>query len=100
MNKSSLQAQTFPGAVGTSLAIIWMTYGGWIDVVPPDLGQTGEIALTAALGVVFTALVNVVRAFLPKDALAPLTGERRPPQDRDGYVPQYAAPKSPPGVIP
>ncbi len=78
MSKLNLQAQTLPGAVGTSLAIIWMTYGGWINIIPPDLSQTKEIALTAALGVVFTALTNIVKAFLPKDALAPLTGERRP----------------------
>ena len=84
MNKLDLRAQTFPGAVGTSLAIIWMTYGGWIDIVPPNLDQGREVALTAALGVAFTALANVVRAFLPKDALAPLTGERRtPPETTD-----------------
>ncbi len=79
MGKLNLQAQTFPGAVGTSLAVIWMTYGGWIDIIPPDLSQTKEIALTAALGVVFTALANIVKAFLPKEVVAPLVGERRPP---------------------
>lgn len=78
MSKLNLQAQTLPGAVGTSLAIVWMTYGEWINIVPPDLDQTREIALTAALGVVFTALANVVKAFLPRKVLAPLIGERYP----------------------
>ena len=84
MSKLNLQAQAFPGAVGTSLAIIWMTYGGWINIVPPDLDQTKELALTAALGVVFTALANIVRTFLPREVVAPPTGERQtPPETAD-----------------
>lgn len=101
MSELNLKAQTLPGAVGTSLSIIWMTYGGWINIVPPDLDQTRELALTAALGVVFTALANVVRVFLPKEVMAPLTGERRQSGSREhGYVPTRAAPKFPPGTTP
>ncbi len=78
MGELNLKAQTFPGAVGTSLSVIWMTYGGWINIVPPDLDQTRELALTAALGIVFAALANIVRALLPKrtaGSLADLTVE-------------------------
>lgn len=83
VGKLNLQEQTLPGAVGASLSVVWMAYGEWANIVPPDLGQGQELALTAALGVIFTALANMVRALLPGSATAsPETTdpERKEPQ--------------------
>ena len=63
MNKAQLQDQIAPGSVGLALSTIYMTYGEAGNFVPTDLTEVKYAALTAALGVVFTALVNVVRRF-------------------------------------
>ncbi len=61
MNKAQLQDQIAPGTVGLALATIWMTYGEAGNLVPADLSEVKYAALTASIGVVCTALVNVVR---------------------------------------
>ncbi len=66
MNKAQLQDQIAPGTVGLALSTIWMTYGESAHFIPADLTEVKYTALTAALGVVFTALVNVVRGFITK----------------------------------
>ncbi len=63
MNKAQFQDQIAPGSVGLALSTIYMTYGEAGRFVPTDLTEVKYAALTAALGVVFTALVNVVRRF-------------------------------------
>ncbi len=63
MNKAQLQDQIAPGTVGLALATIWMTYGEAANFVPADLSEVKYAALTASIGVVCTALVNVVRRF-------------------------------------
>ena len=60
------QKQIVPGTIGGALGVIWMVYGDWLEIVPPELGQTQELALTAAVGVIGTTLVNLVRLVLPK----------------------------------
>ena len=64
------QKQIIPGTIGGSLGVIWMVYGGWLELVPPELSQTQELALTAAVGVLGTTLVNLVRLVLPKTETA------------------------------
>ena len=66
MNRAQLQDQIAPGSVGLALATIWMTYGEAARLVPVDLSEVKYATLTASLGVVFTALVNVVRRFTTK----------------------------------
>ena len=66
MNKSQLQDQIAPGSVGLALSTIWMTYGESGGLVPADLSEVKYAALTAAVGVVCTALVNVVRRYTTK----------------------------------
>ncbi len=66
MNKAQMQDQIAPGSVGLGLSTIWMTYGEWAHFVPADLSEVKYAALTASIGVVFTALVNIVRRFTTK----------------------------------
>ena len=66
MNKKQLQDQIAPGSVGLAISTIWMTYGESWQFVPPDLSEVKYAALTAAFGVVSTALVNVIRRFTTK----------------------------------
>ena len=66
MNKAQLQDQIAPGSVGLALSTIWMTYGESGGLVPVDLSEVKYVALTAAVGVVCTALVNVIRRFTTK----------------------------------
>ncbi len=66
MNKAQLQDQIAPGSVGLALSTIWMTYGESFSFVPADLSEVKYAALTAAIGVVCTALVNVVRRYTTK----------------------------------
>ena len=66
MNRAQLQDQIAPGSVGLALSTIWMTYGEWANFVPADMSEVKYAALTAAVGVVFTALVNIVRRFTTK----------------------------------
>lgn len=87
MNKEQLQDQIAPGSVGLAISTIWMTYGESWQFVPPDLSEIKYAALTAAFGVVSTALVNVIRRFTTK---APIvqhpafdTGERAPQSDKE-----------------
>ncbi len=80
MNKAQLQDQAIPGSVGGAISIIWMTYGEWMGVIPPDMNEVKYIALTAAIGVFATALVNIVRSYLPRaNANSPtqIVGDRR-----------------------
>ncbi len=65
MSKIQLQEQVIPGSVGGAISIIWMTYGEWMGIIPPDMSEVKYVALTAAIGVFSTALVNLVRRFLP-----------------------------------
>ncbi len=82
MNKAQMQDQIAPGSVGLSISTIWMTYGS----IPADLTEAKYAALTAAFGVVFTALVNVIRRFTTKLPSVPIdiidAGERSP-QSKD-----------------
>ena len=66
-----LAKQAVPGTIGGALGIIWMVYGDWLGMVPPDLSQTKELALTAAVGIMGTTLANLVRAVLPKPKETP-----------------------------
>ena len=66
MNKEQLQDQIAPGSVGLAMSTIWMTYGESAHLVPADLSEIKYTALTAAIGVVCTALVNVIRRFTTK----------------------------------
>ncbi len=80
-----LQNQTVPGSIGAALSIVWMVYGAWWGLVPADLGQTQELALTGAVGVLGTALVNLIMRFIPAKAATPTPvannpAERREPQ--------------------
>ena len=68
MNKVQLQEQVIPGSVGGAISIIWMTYGEWMEIIPPNMNEVKYVALTAAIGVFATALVNLVRRFLPKES--------------------------------
>ena len=80
MNKLQLQEQVVPGSVGGAISIIWMTYGEWMGIIPPDLNEVKYVALTAAIGVFATALVNIVRIYLPRmnaDSLTQIAGDRR-----------------------
>lgn len=80
MNKEQLQAQVVPGSVGGAISIIWMTYGEWMGIIPPDLNEVKYLALTTAVGVFATALVNVVQSFLPNLGTVSITqpdGTRR-----------------------
>ncbi len=63
MNKAQLQDQIAPGSVGLAMATIYMTYGEWVGFVPANLTDVKYVALTAAVGMVCTALINVVRHF-------------------------------------
>ena len=81
MNKAQLQDQAIPGSVGGAISIIWMTYGEWMGIIPPDLSEVKYVALTAAIGVFATALVNIVRSYLPRmsaNSLTQIAGDRRP----------------------
>ncbi|KKM16545.1 hypothetical protein LCGC14_1684780 [marine sediment metagenome] len=81
MNKVQLQEQVIPGSVGGAISIIWMTYGEWMSIIPPNMTEVKYVALTAAIGVFATALVNLVRRFLPQelstDHATQLDGTRR-----------------------
>ena len=59
-----LKKQTVPGSLGGAISIIWMIYGDWGGLVPPELSQTQELTLTAAIALVATALVNLILKFL------------------------------------
>lgn len=67
MNKIELQEQVIPGSVGGAISIIWMTYGEWMDIIPPDMSEVKYVALTAAIGVFATALVNLVRRLISQE---------------------------------
>ncbi len=67
MNKVQLQEQVIPGSVGGAVSVIWMTYGEWMGIIPPNMSEVKYVALTAAIGVFATALVNLVRKFLPQE---------------------------------
>ena len=71
MNKAQLQDQIAPGSVGLALATIYMTYGEWAGFVPTDLTEVKFAALTAAVGVVCAALVNIIRRFTTKPQAKP-----------------------------
>ncbi len=81
MNKAQLQEQVIPGSVGGAISIIWMTYGEWMEIIPPNMDEVKYVALTAAIGVFATALVNLVRRFLPQELhigiIPQLNGTRR-----------------------
>ena len=66
MNKAQLQDQVAPGSVGLALATIWMTYGEAAQLIPSDLSEVKYVSLTAAIGVVCTAIVSVIRRFTTK----------------------------------
>ncbi len=62
--------QVVPGSIGGALALIWMSYGSWWGLVPPDIGQTQEQLLTGAVGVLGTTLVNLILRFIPEGKLS------------------------------
>ena len=78
MNNDQLQDQIAPGSGGLALSTIWMIYGEAYNLVPANLSEVKYAALTAALGVVFMGIVNMVRYYIrksPKGATNPVTNE-------------------------
>lgn len=72
MNNEQLQDQIAPGSVGIALSTIWMTYGEAGKFVPSNLTEVQYAALTAAFGVVFMGIVNIIRHYIRK----PVTTEK------------------------
>ena len=58
--------QTVPGSIGAALSVIWMVYGNWWGLVPPDMASELALAFTGAVGVLGTAVVNLVMRFIPE----------------------------------
>ncbi len=79
MIKEKLQDQVLPGSVGGAVGVIWTTYGAWLEIIPPDLGDVERVALTGAIGIVATALVNLIRRNIYPERYVkqPNVGERR-----------------------
>ena len=62
--QNKVAQQAVPGTIGGALSVVWMVYGDWWGFIPPDLGQTQELALTGALAILAAGVVNVVRWLL------------------------------------
>lgn len=79
MNFNKEQVQD--GGAGAALSVLWMIYGEWFMFIPPNLSEVKYAALTAALGVVGTGLVNLIRRVWPVPTIivepedAPITEE-------------------------
>ncbi len=63
--------QTVPGSIGAAISVIWMVYGEWWGLIPTDLGQTQELALTGAVGILGAAVVNLIMRFIPAKVATP-----------------------------
>ena len=58
--------QVMPGTLGGAFSVIYMIYGEWWGIVPKELGQTQELALTGAIAVLAAGVVNLIKYLLPK----------------------------------
>lgn len=63
MNKFKMEEQAVPGTIGGAISIIWMFYGTWWGLVPPNLEVPQEMALMGAVAIAATTLVNFIRHY-------------------------------------